>query len=467
MKETVTLNTQEQKRMMVLNRLLVGQLTAAEAAVLLSLSERQVRRLCAAYRKEGAAALAHGNRGRKPGRTISEEVRRQVIRLASTTYTGCNYQHLRDLLAERDGIELSRTSVRRILLTAGISTPRKQRRRQHRRRRVRYAQEGMLVQIDGSRHAWLEERGPWLCLIAAIDDATGKLAAAVFREEEDAAGYFLLVQQMLERHGRPLALYHDRHGIFAQNNLATKAESVEEQLAGKQDPTQFGRLLEELEITSIAARSPQAKGRVERLFGTLQERLVVQLRLANACTLEQATQVVTSYLPRFNAQFAVAAMQEGNAYRPLQETLHAAALFCFKYSRLVAADTTISFAKQRLQLLPDAQRRSYARARVQVHEHFDGHLTVHLAGRRVATTEAPLETPKARTRGGSRGGADVSMDSQTPSSAVVLLTQASTAELGEPGAWQPDQSSATWKPPATHPWRKSWSKLERTKSLDI
>jgi len=187
MRETITLNTQEQKRMMVLNRLLVGQLTAVEAAVLLDLSERQVRRLLAAYQKEGAAALVHGNRGRKPVQAISEEMRRQVIELASMTYVGCNYQHLRDLLAEREGIELSRASVRRIRLPAGMSTPRTQRRRQHRRRRVRYAQEGMLVQIDGSRHAWLGDRGPWLCLIAAIDDATGKLAATVFREQEDAS----------------------------------------------------------------------------------------------------------------------------------------------------------------------------------------------------------------------------------------------------------------------------------------
>jgi transposase len=466
MKETITLNTQEQKRVMVLNRLLVGQLTAAEAAVLLSLSERQVRRLSAAYRKEGAAALAHGNRGRKPVRTISEEVRHQVIELAMTTYAGCNYQHLRDLLAERDGIQLSRTSVRRILLAAGIASPRQQRRRQHRRRRVRSAQEGMLVQIDGSRHAWLEERGPWLTLLAAIDDATGKLAAAMFREEEDAAGYFLLVKQMLEQHGRPLALYHDRHSIFHQTSKATEADTVAEQLAGKQDPTQFGRLLEELEITSIAARSPQAKGRVERLFGTLQERLLVQLRLADARTLEQANQVVTRYLPRFNAQFAVVATQEGHAYRPLQETLQAENLFCFKYQRIVAADNTISFATQRLQLLPDAQRRSYARARVQVHEHFDGHLSVHLAGRCVATTEAPLEAPKARTRSGPRGGTDVSLDIQTPSSAVVLLNQASTAELGESGPCQVDQSAAPRRPAATHPWRKPWVKPKRTQSLD-
>ena len=150
----------------------------------------------------------------------------------------------------------------------------------------------------------------------------------------------------------------------------------------------------------------------------------------------------------------MAATQEGSVYRPLQETLNAADLFCFKYFRIVAADNTISFAKQRLQLLPNAQRRSYAKARVQVHEHFDGHLSVHCAGRCVATTEAPLETSKMRTRSGPRGGTDVLMDSQTPSSAVVLLTQASTAELGESGACQADPSTASGRPAATHPWRK-------------
>ena len=193
---------------------------------------------------------------------------------------------------------------------------------------------------------------------------------------------------------------------------------------------------------------------------------MVQLRLANACTLEQANQVLASYLPRFNAQFAVAATQEGSAYRPLQEPLQAEELFCFKYSRLVAADNTISFAKQRLQLLPHTQRRSYARARVQVHEHFDGHVSVHLAGCCVATTEAPLETSKMRTRGGARAGTNASVDVHTPSSAVVLLTQASTAELGVSEACQPDPSPAAWKPPATHPWRRPWNQSNRTKSLD-
>lgn len=175
------------------------------------------------------------------------------------------------------------------------------------------------MQIDGSRHAWLGERDPWLTLLAAIDDATGKLIAGVFREQEDAHDYILLVRQILQRHGRPVALYHDRHSIFQQTSRATEADTVAEQVVGKQVPTQFGRLLEELEITSIAARSPQAKGRVEQLFGTLQDRLAIELRLARTSTGEQANEVLQAYLPRFNAQFTVQPAQTDLAYRPLPE----------------------------------------------------------------------------------------------------------------------------------------------------
>lgn len=160
-------------------------------------------------------------------------MREQVIALAREPYEGCNQQHLRDLLAEREGIVLSRASVHRILHEAQLLPESKRRKPQHRRRRTRYAQEGMLVQIDGSRHAWLGERGPWLTLIAAIDDATGKIIAGVIRSQEDAHGYFLLVRQMVQQHGRPLALYHDRHGIFTQSRKATEADSLQEQKAGR------------------------------------------------------------------------------------------------------------------------------------------------------------------------------------------------------------------------------------------
>jgi hypothetical protein len=155
---------------------------------------------------------------------------------------GCNQQHLRDRLAEREGIVLSRAGGPRILAGAQLLPDPKRRKPLHRRPRKRYAQEGMLLQIDGSRHNWLGDRGPWLTLIAAIDDATGKISAAIFREQEDAQGSFLLLRQLVERYGCPLALYHDRHRIFTQSRKATEAETLQEQLAGTQEPTQFARL---------------------------------------------------------------------------------------------------------------------------------------------------------------------------------------------------------------------------------
>ena len=397
-KESITLNTQEQKRAMVLNRIQAGQLSVRQAAEVLGISGRHCRRILAGYRKEGPAVLAHGNRGRQPQSTIRPQVRKQVITLATTTYAGANQQHLRDLLEEREGIKLSRSSVHRILDQAGLLEPSQRKKPQHRRRRERKSQAGMLVQIDASPHDWLEQRGPRLHLLAAIDDATGQLVAAVFRQQEDAAGYFELLWQLVKRHGCPLALYHDRHSIFRQTTRASEKDSLQEQLAGKQEPTQFGRLLAELEITSLAARSPQAKGRVERLFGTLQDRLPLELRLAGACSLEQANTVLAAYLPRFNAQFAVPAADDGSAYRPLPAQLNAEEVFCFKYERTVAADNTISLGPHRLQLLAGKERRSYVRAQVIVHEHLDGSLAVFLGHECLASKAAPAEAPLLRAR---------------------------------------------------------------------
>jgi len=184
--------------------------------------------------------------------------------LAQGPYQGFNHCHLTEVLAERESITLSGPSVRRILVGAGIKGLRKRRPPKHRSRRERYPAEEMLVQIDGSRrHDWLEGRGPYLSLIGAVDDATGKVLHALFREQEDAHGYFLLLRQIISSYGIPLALYHDGHGIFERPK--GEKESVEEQLGGRREPTQFGRLMEELGITSILSRSPQARGRIERL----------------------------------------------------------------------------------------------------------------------------------------------------------------------------------------------------------
>ncbi|MCK4417627.1 MAG: hypothetical protein KAV99_05625 [Candidatus Latescibacteria bacterium] len=195
------MNRKEQRRLMVLNQVEVGKMISREAAELLDLSLRHMRRILAVYRKEGAAALAHGNRGRKPHNALDIGLKEQVLELAQSTYAGCNNQHFTELLAEREGIALSRSSVRRILLKAGIRSPRKRRPPKHRSCRERYPQEGMLLQTDGSHHDWLEGRGPYLTLIGAIDDATGKPPYAIFREQEDAQGYFLLLHQIAAEYG--------------------------------------------------------------------------------------------------------------------------------------------------------------------------------------------------------------------------------------------------------------------------
>src|SRR4030042_3493509 len=244
MKEKVTLTMKEQKRLMVINEVERGGIVGREGAYLLGISLRHLRRMTAAYRKEGVVALAHGNRGRMPANAIDDGIRRRVIELASSTYLGFNQQHFTELLAEREGIHLSRSSVRNILLGSGIKSPKLRRPPKHRSRRDRYLKEGMLLQIDGSPHDWLQGRGPRMSLIGAIDDATGKIPYALFREKEASHGYFILVQEIVSRQGIPLALYHDRHSIF--EIPPDKLPSIEEQLEGKKPLTQFGRLLAEL-----------------------------------------------------------------------------------------------------------------------------------------------------------------------------------------------------------------------------
>jgi transposase len=271
------LNKREEKRLMVLNYVEKGKMRGGKAAVVLEVSLRHVRRLLAAYRREGARALAHGNRGKKPPNTVDCGIRKRIIGLAGSKYAGFNTQHFTEMLSEREGIKLSRSTVRRMLIEGGVSRPRKRRPPKHRSRRERYAQKGMLVQMDGSRHDWLEGRGAWITLIGAIDDATGEVLYALFREQEDTEGYFQLMERLVSGHGVPVAVYHDGHAVFEPPEH--EPMTLEEQLSGERSLTQFGRLLAELNITSIRSRSPQSRGRVERLWGTFQDRLVSELRL--------------------------------------------------------------------------------------------------------------------------------------------------------------------------------------------
>lgn len=296
----------------------------------------------------------------------------EIVTLAKGLYHDYNNCHFAEELEERHDILVSSSTVHRIRQRHGLPSPRKRRVPRHRRRRERYPQAGMLLQVDGSQHDWLEGRGPWLTLHAAIDDATNEVPWAVFRETEDATGYALLIHHISQTHGLPLALYADRHTIFQNPKQAT----IEEQLAGLEPRSHLGHLLRSLDIHLIGARSPQAKGRIERLFRTLQDRLVKELRRAGADTLDEANVVLRKYLPRFNRRFAQPPAQSGSAYRPQLSRAEANARICFTYWRTVTNDHTISLFGHDLNLPDLPVRLNLAGRRIQLRHRMDGRLAV-------------------------------------------------------------------------------------------
>jgi transposase len=395
-REAITLDQRAQRRLYVLNHVLTGELTVTEAAGYLHLAERSVRRLLSRYRSEGAAALVHGNCGRVPANRLGDDLRARLAGLASTTYSGVNREHLSELLAEREGLVVPARTLRRVLAEAGLPAVRRRRPRGHRLRRERMTQAGLLLQVDGSRHDWLEGRGPWLTLVGGIDDATGRVTGATFREQEDSAGYLEVLVQTAQGHGLPLGLYSDRHGIFWRGRtLPTLAE----QFAGKRSTTQLGQALEAAVIAWVAARSPQAKGRVERLWGTAQDRLRVELRLAGATTREEANLVLAAWIPRHNARFAVAAADPEPAWRTLPGDLEPEELFCFRHHRRVARDGTFTLDGQSLMLVPGRVEPRRLGRRLLISQRLDASRWVEVDGTFHPVVPAP-ERPAALRRQG-------------------------------------------------------------------
>lgn len=381
---TFALSQKELQRVSVISACVKGDMACARAAALLSLSIRQVRRLKKRLCEDGEAALAHASRGRPSPRRLPDRVRRSILRLARTTYAGFNDHHLCEKLCEVEGFSLSRETLRRLLRRAGVGSPRKRRAPAHRQRRLRSAREGELVQLDGSPHDWLEGRGPHLTALGLQDDATGKILAAQFFPSESAFGYLVLLRQMLRRYGTPLAFYGDHSSIFVRND---DSWSVAEQLAGKRDPTQFGRALDQLGITFIAARSPQAKGRVERLWGVLQDRLCSELRLAQACDLDSANAVLARFVADYNRRFARRPRETGAAWRPAPADLDR--ICCFVHSRVVSNDNIVQWDGRRLQIPPQGRRFSFAGAKVNLYHALDGRISLYYGETKLQHTLAP------------------------------------------------------------------------------
>ena len=373
------MNQREQARLQVLNSLLAEHMTMEQASTLMRVSIRHTRRILAAYRKEGAAALAHGHRGRRAPNATSEATKTAVLHLARTRYSGTNHTHMSELLSEREGIDITRSTLRRLLVSAGENSPRGRRPPKHRVRRQRMPREGMLIQVDGSYHRWLGEDGPQFTLLLAIDDATGIVVNSLFCELENTHSYFSLLDGLIRRCGIPIALYSDRHAVFKYTPPSEAAGA----------PTQFSRAMDELGVQLIFAQSPQAKGRVERAAGTFQDRLVTELRLAGATTIDDANRVLEGFLPRFNGRFKVPARESEVAYRAVNEEMCLERILCFKYRRRVARDNTVRYRWRTLQLLPGTDRPTYAGAAVNVLEGLDGRLAVQHEERIVPSQEAP------------------------------------------------------------------------------
>ncbi len=379
--ETFTLSQKELQRVSVISTCIKGDLACASAAALLSLSVRQIKRLKKRMREAGEAALAHANRGRPSHRRLPERTRQAVLRLARTKYVGFNDHHLCEKLGELEGFSLARETLRRLLRKEGLGSPRKRRAPAHRQRRLRSPREGELLQLDGSAHDWLEGRGPLLTALGLQDDATGKILAAQFFPAETAAGYFRLLQRLLRRFGVPTAFYGDRSGIFVRNDPRW---SLEEELAGQRQPTQFGRALAQLGITFIAAQSPQAKGRVERLWGVLQDRLCSELRLAQASDLDSANGVLRRFIADYNRRFARTPRDAAKAWRPAPDQLDR--ICSFLHERIVSNDNVVQWEGRRFQIPPQNRRFSFAGAKIQLYQALDGRVSLYYGDTRLEHT---------------------------------------------------------------------------------
>jgi transposase len=377
--EKLVLTMKEMQRIEILRRVETRRLTVEAGATALGRSVRTVFRMLGKLRSKGIKGLRHGNKGRPSPRRTSQAVRDQVLRLARDEFADVNDTHLRELLFRHRKLRIGRETLRSLLREDGIAPKRHRRSKKYRSRRERKPAFGFMLQLDASPHDWLEGRGPWLTLVGAIDDATN-FRWARFVQVENSWAYLDLLSQVCLSHGLPLSLYADKHSAFFVNREPT----LDEQLRGLAPITQFGRAADELGIQLIRAHSPQAKGRIERQWAFLQDRLVVELRLAGACTIEQANVVLQRVLNDYNARFRVPPVDSVAVFRKCPKPEALQRILCLKDTRTVAKDHTISFEGLTLQIPPSKLFRSIAGKKVSVLQLRDGTVEVDYRGACVA-----------------------------------------------------------------------------------
>jgi transposase len=435
--EKLVMSRKETPRPGILRARIAGHITNRQAAGALGVTIRHVQRLSHRYRAGGLAAVVHRGRGRPSPRRLPAALQTAIVALMQTTYAGFNDVHLTEQLRERHGLAVCRETVRRLRLGAGRAAVRPRRAPQYRRRRPPEAAAGSLLQLDGSAFAWFGPRGPHAVLVGAIDDATGAIVALHFRPTEDLHGYATLLHAVCTRHGVPLAVYGDRLNVFARND---RHWSLGEELQGRQEPTHLGRMLCELGIHYIAAHSPQAKGRIERLWGTLQDRLTSELRLHAIGTLEAGNRFLAGFIADFNRRFARRARDPRPVWRRPPRDL-ADVLSC-RYTRVIARDNVVQLGLRAVSIPPGPGGRSYASCRVEVRECLDGRLQVWYAGRRLAEQPAPPAFELRPRRGPSgdrrrpRGPRDASLPPTAPPRARLSPEARRAARTGPQHPWR-------------------------------
>ncbi len=440
------------RRLGLVQAALAGKITNAEGAQVLGLSRRQFKRLRSRVRRFGPGALVHGNRGWPSPRRLSPQVHARVVAWLKRPEVRLNDCHVADKLVEVEGCPVSVATVRRIRLVLGLAPKRKRRSPQHRRRRLREAREGAMVLIDGSPFAWLGDAPPPSTLVGNLDDATGKILALSFQPEEDLHGFATVLHQTFTTFGLPLVLYGDRTNLLVRSD---DHWTVEEELQGHQHLTHLGQALHDLGVRYQPAYSPQAKGRIERLWGTLQDRLAVELRLRSITTLEQAQAFLPEFIADFNRRFAVPPRETQPVWRRPPRDLDL--ILTCRYRRTVARDNTVTLQERVIAIPPGPGRRSYAGCQVEVREQLDGSAVVLYQGRRIAEPRAAQPGARLAPRHLRRLNRTPTDENGFHKSTRIASRTVPRVKTQAPRTAARGTLTHIRRPAADHPWRRTFN----------
>ena len=360
-----------------------------KAAELLGVSDRHFRRLLKAYRERGVEALLSKKRGKPSNSRMKDSIREKIVEKLKTTYVECGPSFAWEKLVKMEKIEVSLETLRKIMMKEGLWESRKRKRLKVYQQRNRREHEGELIQMDGSHHAWFEERAPKCCLLGFIDDATSKVKHLQFVEVESTASYLKTLREYMEKHGKPLSYYSDRFSVFRVNS-----DKVESRRLGL---TEVGRALKDLGVELICANSPQAKGRVERLFQTLQDRLVKEMRLRNICNIEDGNKYLEEYMQEHNNFFSVPAVKPEDMHRPVTEQELESA-FCYKAERKLTKNLEISYNGRILQMQVEEAGYALRGAQVLVKENLEGQIKVIYKGKELEYKELLVKDHQGRIK---------------------------------------------------------------------